>query len=119
MTEKLTPKSQKGPSETRSPGNLTRQGQTSKGSTRKVHIHCEQFDGAFHPWCGRGNTAVPTLEFEATPSRLRCKLCEADWFPNGQPEGHRLQAEKALKEERAITQYYEDRARSGQAALAK
>jgi len=87
--------------------------------TAKVHNHDEQFDGAMHPWCGRGNTAVAALEFEATPSSLRCKLCEADWFPFGQQEGHRLQAEKALKEARAITQYYEDRARSGQAALAK
>lgn len=86
--------------------------------TAKVHNHSEQFDGAFHSWCGRGK-AVSTLEFEATPSRLRCKLCEDDWFPNGQPDWHREQAERALSEARAVTQYYEDRARSGQAALAK
>lgn len=86
--------------------------------TAKVHNHSEQFDGAFHSWCGRGK-AVSTLEFEAAPSRLRCKLCEADWFPYGQPDWHREQAERALSAARAVTQYYEDRARSGQAALAK
>lgn len=86
--------------------------------TAKVHNHTEQFDGVFHSWCGRGK-AVSTLEFEATQSRLRCRLCEAYWFPNGQPDWHRLQAEEELSRRRAITQYYEDRARNGQAALAK
>lgn len=57
----------------------------------KVHIHSEQFDGAWHPWCGRGNTAVAEDEFEATAPELRCVACDREWFPNGQPDWH-LQA---------------------------
>ena len=62
----------------------------------KIHNHSEQFDGAMHPVCGRGATAVSTKVFEATYPELRCKICDRDWFPNGQPEWHREQAIKAL-----------------------
>lgn len=77
--------------------------------TLRVHIHSEQFDGALHPWCGRGSTAVPSKQFEATNPKLRCKICERDWFPDGQPDWHR---------NAAITAYYTDRQNSGFAALA-
>jgi hypothetical protein len=58
----------------------------------KIHNHSEQFDGAMHSVCGRVDTAVTNDEFEATDPKLRCKVCERDWFPNGQPEWHRQQA---------------------------
>lgn len=61
----------------------------------KIHNHSEQFDGVFHSVCGRGtanSTVVTTPVFEAISSVLRCKVCERDWFPNGQPEWHRQQA---------------------------
>ncbi len=54
----------------------------------KTHLHSEQFDGAPHPWCGRGSKAVVSDVFEATEPALRCRLCEREWFPNGQPEWH-------------------------------
>ena len=53
----------------------------------KVHNHSEQFDGAWHPVCGRGDKAVSSDQFEATPSKDRCPFCERDWFPNGHPNG--------------------------------
>lgn len=54
----------------------------------KVHNHSEQFDGEMYPFCGRGTTAASNDEFEATAPHLRCKVCERDWFPNGQPDWH-------------------------------
>lgn len=54
----------------------------------KVHVHSEQFDGHMHPWCGRGSTAVTEETFEATPESERCKICDRDQFPNGQPDWH-------------------------------
>ena len=54
----------------------------------KTHLHSEQFDGHPHPWCGRGTVAVPALAFEATHHSLRCKICEREWFPRGQPGWH-------------------------------
>lgn len=54
----------------------------------KVHNHSEQFDGAMHPVCGRGNKAVGSDEFEATPHADRCTACSRDWFPGGQPDWH-------------------------------
>jgi hypothetical protein len=54
----------------------------------KVHVHAEQFDGQMHAWCGRGRTAVFEDEFEATPVRLRCAICDREWFPGGQPDWH-------------------------------
>ncbi|MHB1125255.1 MAG: hypothetical protein ACYC0T_21405 [Ramlibacter sp.] len=54
----------------------------------KTHLHDEQFDGAPHPWCGRGNSAVSPEVFEATAPELRCKACDREWFPNGQPDWH-------------------------------
>lgn len=62
----------------------------------KVHIHDEQFDGAPHPWCGRGTHAVTELEFEATPVKERCVICDREWFPSGQLEWHFQHAVKAL-----------------------
>ena len=60
----------------------------------KVHLHEEQFDGHPHPWCGRGRSAVPIDVFEAADPKLRCALCNRNWFPNGQPDWHLKQAQK-------------------------
>jgi|GEM_PF-4702235 len=81
----------------------------------RVHIHTEQFDGHPHPWCGRGTTAVTAPVFEATDPRLRCRLCEREWFPNGQPDWNLKQAQR----DASITAYYTDRANGAHAALAK
>lgn len=63
----------------------------------KVHNHSEQFDGKPHAWCGRSDNAVPSDQFEATPSADRCKVCEADWFPHGQPDWHFQQAKEKIQ----------------------
>jgi hypothetical protein len=63
----------------------------------KVHNHSEQFDGAMHPWCGRGKTAVLEHVFEATPAAERCSFCSRDWFPGGQPDWHYRAAVDRLK----------------------
>jgi hypothetical protein len=60
----------------------------------KIHIHSEQFDGAMHPQCGRGSTALPADAFEAAEPAARCALCARYWFPNGQPDWHLKQAQK-------------------------
>ena len=65
------------------------------GPAMKVHLHSEQFDGAPHPWCGRGKAAAPSSVFEATLPTLRCSLCARDWFPRGQPHWHLLEAQRA------------------------
>jgi hypothetical protein len=62
----------------------------------KVHNHSEQFDGALHAVCGRGNKVVTNDEFEATEPNLRCKLCEKDWFPCGQPDWHLKQSQQKV-----------------------
>jgi hypothetical protein len=62
----------------------------------KVHLHVEQFDGHPHPWCGRGVNAVTQNRFEATPSENRCKLCEREWFPYGQPQWHLEYANESM-----------------------
>jgi len=77
----------------------------------KIHLHTEQFDGQSHSWCGRGTVAVTPVRFEATPTKARCKLCEREWFPAGQPEWHVQQAKQRLEE--SITAYYRDRNRGG------
>lgn len=64
----------------------------------KVHLHDEQFDGHPHPWCGRGTVAVSSLWFEATEPAQRCKICEREWFPHGQPEWHQQQAARRIGE---------------------
>lgn len=66
--------------------------------TSKVHIHDEQFDGHMHSWCGRGGNAVLPDVFEATAPDLRCSFCNREWFPGGQPDWHRKQAEERLKD---------------------
>lgn len=63
----------------------------------KVHNHSEQFDSHMHPVCGRGQSAVTSKVFEATDPKDRCKFCERDWFPNGQPTWHLKQAKSTLK----------------------
>lgn len=60
----------------------------------KIHNHSEQFDGHPHSWCGRGTTAVPSDQFEATDPKLRCRVCERDWFPSGQPSWHLAAAQR-------------------------
>lgn len=67
----------------------------------KVHVHEEQFDGAWHTACGRGADAVSTLVFEATPHERRCRLCERHWFPFGgyQPDWHHRGAQQTLREQ--------------------
>ena len=62
----------------------------------KVHVHDEQFDGVPHPWCGRGATAVTSLDFEATSPALRCRACAREWFPHGQPDWHHRGAVERL-----------------------
>lgn len=64
----------------------------------KVHNHSEQFDGAWHPVCGRGNTAVSAEVFEATSPQRRCAICDRDWFPHGQPDWHLRAAQQRLAE---------------------
>lgn len=66
----------------------------------KVHNHDEQFDTALHDWCGKGGNhhiTVTQRAFEATPSQYRCKICERDWFPNGQPDWHFQEAVKEME----------------------
>lgn len=67
----------------------------------KIHNHSEQFDGAMHPVCGRGTTAVGSDEFEATPRAMRCTACDRDWFPSGQPDWHFRSAVRRQEEKRA------------------
>lgn len=66
----------------------------------KIHLHDEQFDGRPHAWCGRADTAVTEGEFEATDPALRCRVCDREWFPHGQPDWH-LQASRAALAEAA------------------
>lgn len=66
-------------------------------SKPRVHLHVEQFDKAVHPWCGRGTTAVFTSEFEATDPKLRCRICDREWFPKGQPDWHLKRAQEWQK----------------------
>ena len=66
----------------------------------KVHLHEEQFDGYPHSWSGRGTVAVPPLAFEATEPVHRCKICEREWFPHGQPDWHRQYAINKLGEQK-------------------
>lgn len=61
----------------------------------KIHCNDDQLDGWMTPRCGRG-IAVPAAVFEATPPRMRCQVCERDWFPRGQPDWHYEDAVKAL-----------------------
>ena len=58
----------------------------------KLHLHTEQFDGHMHAWCGRGDTALYEGQFNATDRERRCKLCEREQFPHGQPDWHLLQS---------------------------
>ncbi len=58
----------------------------------KIHTHDDQFDGKMYPHCGRGKLAVADKVFEATDPKLRCKICERDYFIHGQPEWHRQHA---------------------------
>lgn len=60
----------------------------------KIHNHSEQFDGHLYPWCGRGTTAVLSDQFEATDPKLRCRVCDRDWFPFGQPDWHLAEAQR-------------------------
>jgi hypothetical protein len=62
----------------------------------KIHLHETQFDGAPHPRCGRGSTAVEEKVFEATAPALRCQHCDREWFPDGQPDWHLEAARKQL-----------------------
>ena len=64
----------------------------------KIHVHDDQFDGALHPWCGYGNHAVTEPVFEATDPKLRCKICDREWFPGGQPNWHLEQAKEKLND---------------------
>lgn len=63
--------------------------EAAQRAASRVHLHDEQFDGMAHSRCGRGANAVPAREFEATDPKFRCRLCEREWFPNGQPTWHR------------------------------
>lgn len=60
----------------------------------KAHNHSEQFDGAMHSVCGQGFVILTNEDFEGFERKLRCKHCERDWFPNGQPDWHWEQAAK-------------------------
>ena len=63
----------------------------------KTHLHVTQLDEHFYPYCGRGNRATLQGEFEATPQTQRCKICDRNWFPDGQPKWHFDNAVKQLK----------------------
>lgn len=55
----------------------------------KYHIHEEQFDNALHARCGRADdqAAIVSEElFAALDPATRCKWCERDQYPNGQPD---------------------------------
>ena len=69
-------------------------------SKHKVHIHSEQFDNHLHASCSRAGlrpkVAMPEV-FEATDPYRRCKFCDREWFPQGQPRWHLEQAKKAQK----------------------
>jgi hypothetical protein len=64
----------------------------------KVHLHDDQFDGKPYAWCGRGNTVAPSRLFEATHTKFRCKLCDKEWFPRGQPDWHLKVAQAKMAE---------------------
>lgn len=68
----------------------------------KIHLHYDQFDGHPHSWCGRGIAAVVERVFEATVPKLRCKICDRAWFPQGQPDWHLKQAQKNLQENKNV-----------------
>lgn len=70
---------------------------------RRIHLHDEQFDGHPHPWCGRGTAAVAAHIFEATDPGLRCKRCEREWFPNGQPDWHLSSAKLKLSTTKEVS----------------
>lgn len=63
----------------------------------KIHLHDEQFDGHYHSYCGRSDNAVMEKLFEATNPKLRCRICDRAWFPNGQPQWHYEQALRILR----------------------
>lgn len=63
----------------------------------KIHLHDEQFDGVYHPWCGRGDKAVSSDVFEATEPKNRCVYCDREWFPYGQPYEHLQYAQRRLR----------------------
>lgn len=58
----------------------------------KIHHHIDQLDGNRYAHCGRVPANSPSIvltdEFEATEPQIRCKVCERDWFPFGQPDWH-------------------------------
>jgi hypothetical protein len=58
------------------------------GAVMKVHLHDEQFDGTMHSWCGRGSEVAGEDDFEAIDPDKRCKLCDREMFPRGQPDWH-------------------------------
>lgn len=64
----------------------------------KIHLHDDQFDGHAYPWCGHNGEAVTSKKFEATKPELRCKICEREWFPHGQPDWHYQASVKQLAE---------------------
>jgi hypothetical protein len=64
----------------------------------KIHLHDEQFDGHMHAFCGSNGVAFVDKKFEATTPVMRCKKCECEWFPHGQPDWHFQQAVKSFSE---------------------
>lgn len=56
----------------------------------KAHLHSEQFDGWWHPVCGRvpdrpavAQGIVCEDAFERTPKKERCRYCAAEMWPKG------------------------------------
>lgn len=55
----------------------------------KIHLHCEEFDGALHAQCGAIDVLPPSSrivsedDFEQTPRNQRCRKCAEYCWPYG------------------------------------
>lgn len=65
----------------------------------KLHHHESQLDEHRYARCGRVPADHPSIlldaAFEAADPSQRCRICDRDWFPYGQPAWHLEQAQRA------------------------